>query len=89
VTELRDHSTAVETSLTLSERRRPGRMATVSPALTPILRGVAVPSPASEEGRESDLAPSIGIAVSVLISAPIWALVLWITWRLIVVLVTG
>jgi hypothetical protein len=86
VTEFDDHSTAAETtSLTLSERRRPGRMATVSPALTPILRGTAVsaPSPASDERREDDLAPGIGIAVSVLISAPMCALALWITWRIV------
>src|SRR5271165_2431743 len=78
VTDLLEPSIAVETRLSFSERRRPGRLATVSPALIPLLRGGTVSSPVCEERRESDLAPAIGIAVSVLISGLIWALLLWI-----------
>jgi hypothetical protein len=78
VVDLLEPSIAVETPLSLSERRRPDRITTVSPALIPLLRGGTVSSPACEERRESDLAPAIGIAVSVLISGLIWALLLWI-----------
>ena len=78
MTDLLEPSIAVETTLSLSERRRPGRLATVSPALIQLLRGGTVSSPVCEERRESDLAPAIGIAVSVLISGLIWALLLWI-----------
>ena len=76
--DLLEPSIAVETPLSLSERRRPGRIATVSPALIPLLRGGAVSSPVCEERRESDLAPATGIAVSVVISGLIWALLFWI-----------
>ena len=76
--DLLEPSIAVETPLTLSERRRPGRIATVSPALIPLLRGGTVSSPVVEERRANDLAPAIGIAVSVVISGLIWALLLWI-----------
>ena len=78
MTDLLEPSIAVETPLSLSERRRPDRRATVSPALIPLLRGGTVSLPVYEERRESDLAPAIGIAVSVLISGLIWALLLWI-----------
>jgi hypothetical protein len=78
VADLLEPSIAVEIPLSLLERRRPGRIATVSPALIPLLRGGTVSSPVCEERRESDLAPAIGIAVSVVISGLIWALLLWI-----------
>jgi hypothetical protein len=67
------------------ERRRPGRAAVVSPQLIPLLRGTTeplpdLPLPDLKERGDSDLAPAIGIAVSVLISVLLWAVVLSIIW---------
>jgi hypothetical protein len=68
-------SVAVEDAHPLqSERRRPGRIARVSSALIPLLRGTTVP----EEREQNDLAPATGIAVSALISGLIWAILVWI-----------
>jgi hypothetical protein len=39
--------------------------------------GSTEPSLDHEERRESDLVPAIGIAVSVLISGLMWAILLW------------
>ena len=62
------------------ERRRPGRIAVVSPHLIPLLRGATEPLPDLKERGDSDLAPAIGIAVSVLISVLLWAMLLSIIW---------
>ena len=62
------------------ERRRPGRIAVVSPHLIPLLRGTTEPLPDLKERGDSDLAPAIGIAVSVLISVLLWAMLLSIIW---------
>ena len=62
-------------------RRRPGRVANVSPNLIPLLRDVAVPTTDHTERQQNDLAPAIGIAISTLTSAPIWALIFWVAWR--------
>jgi hypothetical protein len=61
-----------------SERRRPGRTKDISPNLIPLLRGGNEPSPGQEEQRDSDLAPATGIAVSVIISGLMWAILIWI-----------
>jgi hypothetical protein len=62
------------------ERRRPGRVERVSPALLPLLRGEAVWSPDDRDHRQHDLMPATGIAVGVLLSAPMWALIFWVVW---------
>ena len=71
------------------ERRRPGRIESVSPVLLPLLRDGAAPSPDHGERRQYDLAPVVGIAIGVLISAPIWVLIVWATWRISLLMATG
>lgn len=74
---LHDHGNDAEVSHPLAlERRRPGRIENVSPHLIPLLRGGTEAWPEDEERRDTDLAPAIGIAVSVLISALMWAVLL-------------
>jgi hypothetical protein len=67
-----------DADLPQSERRRPGRVATVSRALIRLLRGVTVPATDHAERQQNDLAPATGIAVSALISGLIWAILIWI-----------
>lgn len=50
------------------ERRRPGRIASVSPELIPLLRGQAESEPSAKDSPTDDLAPITGIAVGSLIS---------------------
>ena len=77
-------SISVEASITRqSERRRPDRNETVVPGLIPLLRDGAASATGYEESQHHDLAPATGIVVSVLVSAPIWTLILWGTWCLI------
>jgi len=79
VSDLLEHSIVAEAGYPLrSERRRPGRRTDVSPALIPVLRGDIMPSPGHEEGRDSDLAPAIGIAVAIPFCGLFWAILLWI-----------
>ena len=71
-------STVVEASdQQVVERRRSGRIARVSPALIPLLRGSNGPSPVSEESQEKDMAPARGIVFGVLISGLFWAILIW------------
>ena len=58
------------------DRRRPGRIANVSTELIPLLRGRVEPSPRPEGRLPSDLAAATGIAVGLLISGVLWALIL-------------
>lgn len=62
----------------LAERRRPGRLETVSPELVPLLRGTANPPPPIEfsDRSEDQLDPLRGLAVGLLISAGLWAVFL-------------
>ena len=62
------------------ERRRPGRMAVVSPHLIPLLRGTTEPLSDLKERGDNDLAPAIGIIVSVLISVVVWAILFSMIW---------
>ena len=57
------------------ERRRPGRVENVSPALIPLLRGETHPPSDDEVLRKDDLAPAAGIAVSVVLSGLVWFLI--------------
>ena len=54
------------------ERRRPGRIPSVNPALIPLLRGEDRPPCDYEVIQEHDLAPATGVAVSVVLSGLIW-----------------
>jgi hypothetical protein len=61
-----------------ADRRRPGRIEHISPALIPLVRGIAAPPEPLIEQAEPDLAAATGILVAVLISLPIWTLVIWL-----------
>ena len=54
-----------------TDRRRPGRI-DANPALIPLLRGEAAPTPDATFDGSDDLAPSRGIAFGVLLSIPAW-----------------
>ena len=71
------------------ERRRPGRIESVSPHLLPLLRDGAARSPDHGEHQQNDLTPVVGIAIGVLISIPIWALIVWVTWRVSLLVTAG
>lgn len=60
-----------------ADRRRPGRVENVSPALIPILR---TPDPAVDiEFDEVDQAAAVrGLAFGVLLSAPIWVAIAYL-----------
>lgn len=60
------------------ERRRPGRPENVSPELVSLLRGTANPPPPLEfsDRSEDQLDPLRGLAVGLVISAVLWALLL-------------
>ena len=56
------------------DRRRPGRLEQVSPALIPLLREPT--RYVDDPGFDSDLlAPARGVLVGLLISVPLWALI--------------
>jgi hypothetical protein len=61
-----------------SDRRRPGRIEIISPALIPLLRDGTATAIYHEEHLQDDLAPATGISVSVLISVLIWAVLIWV-----------
>lgn len=52
-----------------SDRRRPGRVGTMSPELLPLLRATTVPD------HGDGLAPARGIMVGVLLSLVLWAMI--------------
>jgi hypothetical protein len=60
------------------ERGRPGRIASVSSALIPLLRGSAVPVSSSERPQEHGVPPARGIVFGVVISGLFWAVLIWI-----------
>ncbi len=76
---MRDEASVVDAPVRTVERRRPGRIAKVNPALIPLLRGEAGSLPDREDHQDSDevRAPT-GIAVSMLISGMFWLAVFWI-----------
>lgn len=68
------------------DRRRPGRPDQASPHLIPLLRtseieGAAAANPADELPLEDALAPAKGIAVGLLLSVPVWAVIGMIVWE--------
>jgi hypothetical protein len=60
------------------ERRRPGRIANVSPALIPLLRGDNVPSPDFEEPQEKLMTSARGMVFGTLSSGLLWAILIWV-----------
>ena len=79
MSDVHDEIPVVEAPLQTVERRRPGRIANVNPALIPLLRGEAWLLPDREEPQVFDDARApTGIAVSVLISGMFWLAVSWI-----------
>jgi hypothetical protein len=56
-----------------SDRRRPGRIGNVSPALIPLLRATTVPD-------DDGLAPARGIMVGLLLSMVLWATIGGAAW---------
>lgn len=65
------------------ERRRPGRIETVTPALIPLLRGENLRDSAPSERVRDDLDPVRGIGLGVLLGVLLWAgVVLGLYWVL-------
>jgi hypothetical protein len=62
----------------VAERRTPGSIASVSPALTALLRRSNVLAPDSEESQEKGVLPTRGILFGVAISGLFWAVLIWI-----------
>jgi len=66
---------SVAAPATVVDRRRPGRLDQVNPALIPLLRDT------TESGDDTDkLGPSRGIASAMLISVPLWAVMGAAVW---------
>ena len=69
------------------ERRRPGRPDYVNPNLVPLLRGEALPErPLNDEINSSygleHATPLLGIAVSVILSIPLWGIFGLVAWAI-------
>ena len=84
---LRDRLQGEDDSLSreIANRRRSGRAAKVNPNLVPLLRGEAVLAlPASDELNQTygleHATPMSGIAVSVLLSIPLWGALGLVAW---------
>ena len=76
VTEIEAGSATV-TAVEVTDRRRPGRVENVSPALIPILRS-ADPESAIEFDEVDQAAAVRGLAFGVLLSAPIWVAIAYL-----------
>ena len=80
-----DHSTSTAKPLTDLDRRRPGRVDNVSPALIPLLRGQISQEALNELdprlGNPDQLSAIKGIATAVGVSAFFWAAVAWVVRR--------
>jgi len=76
----RYQASAPATAMANEERRRPGRTPNVSPELIPILR--EQPMAPLEQDDPDDLAPAVGVAVCVALSAPIWIGFISLIWFL-------
>ena len=68
-----------------NDRRRPGRLDQASPHLIPLLRTAEIEAAAAsvieeELAFEDALAPAKGIAVGLLLSVPVWAVLGGIVW---------
>lgn len=65
-----------------SDRRRPGRSGTVSPALIPLLRRDSLIEGALTQRDGDDSGPARGIALGVVIGALLWAALALLVYRL-------
>lgn len=75
-------TTLVETTQTVADRRRPGRVDDVSPELIPLLRKPTADTPIEFDEDEVDQTAAIrGVFFGVLISAPIWAAIAYVGSR--------
>jgi hypothetical protein len=72
-----DRSRNIAAEAARVERRRPGRIENISPELIPLLRSEVELPPDTADRDPYDLAAAAGIAVALLICAPIWALFFW------------
>lgn len=82
MTEVTEVETApvTQTGVDVTDRRRPGRIKNVNPALLPILRS-AEPQIDPEDSDQSSAIR--GLAFGLLLSAPIWAAIAYLgTWFL-------
>lgn len=83
VRQIAEHDTDVQPNrATTVERRRPGRIANVNPALIPLLRSGALSMAAgrleaAEREPRSDLDPAYGILVAALSNALFWAVLIY------------
>ena len=81
-----DTAPAPAAAVKSKDRRRPGRPDQASPHLIPLLRTAeieaAAASIAAEElpFEEDALAPAKGIAIGLLLSVPVWAVIGMIVW---------
>ena len=69
------------------DRRRPGRPDHVNPNLIPLLRGKAVPALLASDGLDPPYGPEhatplLGIAVSVILSIPLWGVLGLLAWAI-------
>ena len=69
------------------DRRRPGRSDSISPTLIPLLRGALTQGASLNDHGDvaedrGDLAPVVGIAVSVVLTLPRWAILGLIGWAI-------
>lgn len=75
MSDIRDDAQVSDAPPMRLERRRPGRIENLNPALIPLLRGEAKPPSDTEAVQEGDLAPATGIAVSVVLSGLAWVVI--------------
>lgn len=83
--DLDGQSTSDDAAEVTVDCRRPGRPDSVSPALIPLLRGDWIQDASLNEDIDladewTVLAPAVGIAVSVVLSLPLWAIVGLTSW---------
>jgi len=72
--------TAQSNDTTAADRRRPGRLGDVNPALIPLLRQKDLIEAALAQRDCDDLAGAKGIAIGALIGAVLWAGLLALAW---------
>ena len=76
VTEVEGPS-AVQATLDVADRRRPGRLENVSPTLIPILRTSECTTEIEFE-EVDQIAAARGVAFGALLSAPIWVIIAYV-----------
>lgn len=86
--DLRRQSTIDRTKWLAADRRRPGRPDSVSPTLIPLFRGVPQPGLSSSDdmdlpGDQDSMRATLGVAASVALCMPLWAIIAFIGWAII------